>query len=232
MVSVYCTAWLEAIGRLTGLARRNGGVLLAQHGGHVGGRQVTGRELVRIDPDAHAVIALAEHEQVADTFDAGDFVLDLDGRVIAQVGGAEAAVGRIHVNDQQDVRRFLAGRDPGLLDHVGQKRHGQVDAVLHHDLGQVEIDALVKGDREGVAAVVVGLRRHVEHPLDAVDLLLDRRRHGLGHDLGAGAGIGAVHLNGRRRHRRKLGQRQREIGQAASQRDQRSTAPTRRSADQ
>ena len=30
----------------------------------------------------------------------------------------------------------------------------------------------------------------VEHVVDAVDLLLDRRRHGLGEDLGGGAGIG------------------------------------------
>ena len=32
-------------------------------------------------------------------------------------------------------------------------------------------------------AVVGALRRHVEHVLHAVDLLLDRRRHRLGHDL-------------------------------------------------
>ena len=38
-----------------------------------------------------------------------------------------------------------------------------------------------------VRAVVAHLRGHVEHALDAVDLLLDRRGDGVGHHLGAGA---------------------------------------------
>ena len=59
-----------------------------------------------------------------------------------------------------------------------------------------------------IAPSFVALRRHVEHVLDAVDLLLDRRRDRVGHDLGAGAGIGRRHLNRRRRHVRVLRDRQ------------------------
>ena len=78
-------------------------------------------------------------------------------------------------------------------------RHGQRHAVLHHDQRRVQIGAHVEGDRQRVGAVVAHLRRHVEHALDAVDLLLDRRGHRVGHDLGAGAGIGDRHLDRRRR---------------------------------
>ena len=42
------------------------------------------------------------------------------------------------------------------------------------------VDALLERDRQRVRAVVGALRRHVHHVLDAVDLLLDRRRHRVG----------------------------------------------------
>ena len=51
------------------LADRAGGhlgVLLANGRDDVAGRQVARRQLAGIDPDAHAVIALAEQEDVAD----------------------------------------------------------------------------------------------------------------------------------------------------------------------
>ncbi len=75
---------------------------------------------------------------------------------------------------------------PGLLDHVGQQRHGQGNAVLHEDLGHVQVHAVLERDGQVVRAVVGALRGHVEHALDAVDLLLDRRGDGLGDVAGAG----------------------------------------------
>ena len=80
-----------------------------------------------------------------------------------------------------------------------QLRHGQRHAVLHHDQGRVHVGADVEGDRQRVRAVVAHLRRHVEHALDAVDLLLDRRRHRVGHHRGAGPGIADRDRDARRR---------------------------------
>ena len=70
-----------------------------------------------------------------------------------------------------------------------QLRHGQRHAVLHHDQRRVHVGADVEGDRQRVRAVVAHLRGHVEHAVDAVDLLFDRRRHRVGHHRGAGPGV-------------------------------------------
>ena len=61
------------------------------------------------------------------------------------------------------------------------------DAVLHEHLRDVEIGAEREGDGDLQLAVAGRLRGHVEHVLDAVDLLLDRRRDRVGDDLGGGA---------------------------------------------
>ncbi len=50
-----------------------------------------------------------------------------------------------------------------------------------------------------VRTVVAHLRGHVEHAFHAVDLLLDRRGDGVGHDLGAGARIDDGYRDRRRR---------------------------------
>ena len=64
-----------------------------------------------------------------------------------------------------------------LLRQAGQRL---AHAVLHLHLRQVDVGADLEGDGEREHAVRGGLRRHVEHVLDAVDLLLERRRDGLG----------------------------------------------------
>ena len=58
----------------------------------------------------------------------------------------------------------------------------------------------------------------IDHVVDAVDLLLDRRGHGLCDDLGGGARKGRVHHHGRRRNLRIFGDRQRAKRDGADQR--------------
>src|SRR5579862_6452822 len=69
------------------------------------------------------------------------------------------------------------------------------------------------GDRE--LAVRGRLAVHVQHVLDAVDLLLDRSSHGVGNGLRRGARILRGHHHGRRHHLRIFGDRQRGIGDRA-----------------
>ena len=124
--------------------------------------------------------------------DAGQFVLDLHHGEIAQIELVVAALGRVDGDAHQHVGRAFLHGDAGLLDDVGQRRQRQADAILHQHLRHVQIDAVLERDRQVVGAVVGAARGHVEHALDAVDLLLDRRGHRAGHVLGAGAGIVAT----------------------------------------
>src|SRR5258708_362432 len=105
-------------------------VLFAYGGDHVAGREVERGQLVGPNPDAHAVVLLAENADVADAVHAGDLVLDLDGGVVADVELVVAVVGRVDADDEEDVGVALARGDAGLLDHVGQHRQREVDAVL------------------------------------------------------------------------------------------------------
>src|SRR5262249_61584056 len=83
--------------------------------------------------------------------------------------------------------------------------------------GEVHVGADLKGNRQRVVAVVGGLRRHVQRALDAVDLLLDRGRHGVGHHLRVGARVARRHLH---RGGRDVGVQlggEKEVGHPAAQ---------------
>ena len=90
-------------------ADRPGGdldVLLLDGADDVEGRQAQRGHLFRVEPDAHAVIALAERGHVADAGETEQLVLELDGGVIAQVEAVVEAVRREQVDRQQDVGDF------------------------------------------------------------------------------------------------------------------------------
>ena len=82
---VYWKTWPVGHRRLADLAGRDLDVLLLDGGDHVAGGQVAERHLLRVEPDPHAVVALAEVGDVADARQPGQLVADLDGRVVAQV---------------------------------------------------------------------------------------------------------------------------------------------------
>src|SRR5207247_6724945 len=103
-------------------------------------------QLIRVDPDTHGVVLLTEQDHVADAVHAGQFVLEVNRGVIGQVQVVAAAVGRIDADDQQDVRRPLAGGDARLLDDVRQRRDRQVDTVLQQHLRGIEVYPRLGGD--------------------------------------------------------------------------------------
>ena len=106
---------------------------------------------------------------------------------------------------------------PSRLHVVRQARRRDRDAVLHEHLRRIEIGAELEGDGDRHVAVARRVGRHVDHVLDAVDLLLDRRRDGGGDRLGVGARIGRAHHDRGRGDLGILGDRQAEIGDGADE---------------
>ena len=204
-------------GRLSDLPRRHLDVLLLDGRHDVAGREIARGHLFRVQPQPHAVVALAQVGDIAHAGQAGQLVAKLDRGVVAQIEVVAAAVGREQVDDHQHVGRFLLHQHALAGDQVGQHRLRQRHAVLHQHLGHVQVDAQPERDRERVIAVVGALRRHVEHAFHAVDLLLDGGRHRVGHQLGVGAGIGGRHLHRGRRNFRVLGDRKHQDGDQAGQ---------------
>ncbi len=200
-------------------ARRHLDVLALDRVDHVGRGEIELGHPLRVEPDAHRVVARAEHLDVADAVQAGQHVLDLQRGVVGDVELVERPVRRVEMDHHHQVGRVLLGRDAAPAHLVRQLRLGDRHAVLDQHLRLVEVGAEREGDGDLDVAVSRRLGDHVEHVLDAVDLLLERRRHGLGHDLGRGARVARGDHDGRRRHLGILGDRQREVGDAADQRD-------------
>ncbi len=147
-------------------------------------------------------------------------VLHVQGGVVRDVELVARAVRRDQVHDQQDVRRRLLHRDALALHVLRQPRQRHLDPVLRQHLGGVEVGAELEGDGDGELAVAGALAAHVQHVLHAVDLLLERRRHGLGDHRRRGAGIGRGDLDRRRRDLGILRDRQDEQRAEPDQRDE------------
>ncbi len=205
--------------RLTDLAGGHLHVLRLHRANHVLRDQVIGRQPLRIEPEPHAVVALAEIGDVAHSRQTRQFVANLNGGVVAQFEAGAAVILREEVDDHQHVGRLLLDGDAAALDEIGQDRFGERFAVLHQHLRDVEVAARLEGHRQRVVAVVGALRGHVHHVLDAVDLLLNRGRDRIGDHLGIGPWIRRRHLDRGRRDLRVLRDRQREDGDEAAQHD-------------
>ena len=177
------------------LAQGDGHVLFANGGDHVGDGQAADGQLVGIEPDPHAVVALPEDDDLADPRQPRQFIAAFHQRVIAQIKLVVCAILRplsLAANCMLTVSRMsgdrLRGRDSGLAHDGGKLRHGQRQTVLHQHLGQVQVHSRFERHGQRVRAVAGALRRHVQHVFHAVDLLLDRRRDRLGDDLALAPG--------------------------------------------
>ena len=82
----------RAAGRLADLPGRRIEILAADRVGHVDGGHVVRGQLLRIEPGANAVVALALVGDVRHAVDAEQFVLDVDRGVIAEIDVVVAAV--------------------------------------------------------------------------------------------------------------------------------------------
>jgi hypothetical protein len=150
------------------------------------------------------VLAHPEQEHIGDAVEPHQPVAHIQEAVVGDVDLVVGLVGGDQVDRQQQVRRALAHGEAVAPHLVGQAPLGGADAVLHQHLGPVDVGADLERHGHRQVAVRGGLRGHVDHALDAVDLLLDRRGDRVGHRLRAGAGIVGVDGDGRRRDLRQL----------------------------
>ncbi len=191
---------LAGRGRRADLAGGDLDVLLAQGRDDVAGGHAAGRQLLGVQPDAHGIGAGAEHLHVAHAIGAGQGVLDVQLGVVGQVELVVAVIGRGQVHDHQQGRRGLGGGHADALHLLGQAREHLGHPVLHQHLGLVAVGAEGEGDGEVHGPVGGRLTRLVEHALDAVDGLFERRGDRLGDHRGLGAGIDGVDRHRGRDH--------------------------------
>ena len=103
---------------------------------------------------------------------------------------------------------FFLTVTPMRCTSCGQSRQGDRHAILHQHLGLIDVRSRGEDDIDLQRAIAGGLRHDVEHVVDAVDLLLDRRGDRLGDDVRGGAREQGGHLHGGRRDVGKLRDRQ------------------------
>jgi len=205
--------------RCTDLARRNLHVLLAKRGDDILGRQIASLQFVGIQPDPHGIVASPKDRHLADAGDPGQLVPEVDVRVVAQVDRIEAGVGRREGNQLDDLRGLFLDRDPLPAHLLGQLGLGDRHAVLDQHGRHVHVGADVEGDRQGVGSVAGAVGGHVQHVLDAVDLLLDRRSDGVGDNRGIGSRIERADLYRGRGDLREFGYGQTRLGDGPCDQD-------------
>ena len=110
---------------------------------------------------------------------------------------------------------FFSVTTPMRWTSWGRRGRAWATPVLDVHLRLVQVGAELERDGQGHTAVGGSLREHVEHVLDAVDLLLERRGHGFRDDARAGARVGRLNDHRRRHHLQVLADRQDEERQRA-----------------
>src|SRR5690606_35956827 len=174
--------------------------------------------------DAHRILGTKDL-QVHDTCGTGDGVLDVGHDVVRQVASGHAAVGGNHTEHHEEVTHGLGHPDALLLHFLRQQRRGQLQLVLHLDLGNVRVGALVRGHGDRHAAVGVTLRGHVTEAVDAVHLLFDDLHHGVLHRLRGCTRVADLDTNGRRGDAGVLVDGQAKNGEAACEHDHQGDDP-------
>ena len=186
-------------GRLADLTGRYVLALLLDDLAHVRRGEAERVEFLRVEPDAHRVLADAQHVDVADTGQAREFVDEIDGGVVAEIEAVVALVGGGQRHDLQDRRRLLLHDEALCLHRHGQRSERRADLILHQHLREIQVGADLERDRQRVGPGVRAVGLHVDHLFDAVDLQLDRQGNVVDDDGSTRARIGRCDLD-RGRH--------------------------------
>src|SRR5262249_18483584 len=103
--------------RLSNLSGVDLYVFLTEHANDIARGKVPRGQLVRVEPNPHAVVLAAENEAVADTVDASQRVEQVNRRVVAHIKPVEVRLARcwivfrIQAHNQQDIWRPLLDRN-------------------------------------------------------------------------------------------------------------------------
>ena len=200
-------------------AGRVGGALLAHRARDIADGEAELCQTIRIDRNRHRELELSEDAGTADARDPLDLVLDVELGVVGQIRRIELAILRIERGREEQIALCLRDHDAVAADLFGQLRLGQLDGVLHVDGGQVLLPRDVEVHCQVHHAVGRVGRLVVEQPVEARELLLDRRCDGQGHVLGGRAGVDGRHAHRRRRDLRIAVDRQPLQGEEPEQRD-------------
>ena len=186
---------------------------------HLAGGEAQRGNPIRIEPDPHRVFARAEQPEIADAIEPGQPVADVEQRVVREIQLIARAVGRVDVHHHQDVRRVLVRDDADPPHLLGQSRQRDVDAILDQDLRGIEVGA--ERERHGNRRAAVGgrLRGEIEHPLNAVDFLLERSGNGGGSGLRVRAWIRRRDRDARRSNLGILRDGKSKVGDGADEHD-------------
>ena len=195
-------------------------VLLRERTDHVGRSQPATRHALRIEPQPHGVLALAEDEHVRDARNALQRVPHVHVEIVAHEQRGVAIVVGDNGGTKDKILRSLCRRDADGFDRRGQTSLRRVDAVLNVDGGQIGIAIQIEGGDDAAGSVIAARGSDVLHSLGAVDLLLERNGDRAFHGLGACSDIDAGDAHLRRRQIWELCDGQRGNNCRACQNDQ------------
>ena len=155
--------------------------------------------MIRVQPQPHRELALAEDDDVAHARDAFQRIANEPVEVVADEQRVVAVVLREEPVGAQEPAGVLGDGD-AVRAHIG--RHAAerlIHAILHVNSRQIRVAANLEDDVDRGEAGVGARRGHVEHALDAVDHLFERRGDRAFHGLRIGAGVERRHGYRRRR---------------------------------
>ena len=190
--------------RSTNLPGRPLHVLLVQRLSDIFAGDVQRVHAIRPQPDAHAVVARAEHLYLADAGHTRQRFTHLGAGVVADLQRRQGRLRRIEAHPHQQVTGALAHLYTILLRFRRQLRHRLCNAVLYINGRHIGVGARGKGQVQAIAAVISAGRLHIEHMINAVELCLQRRGDGLRYILRAGARPAGADVHHGRRDLRVL----------------------------
>ena len=145
-----------------------------------------------------------EDVDVADAVYALDLVDQVNVEVVFDEIPVEASVRRRNRADQRHVLGRFFRRDAVGSDFGRKAGRCDGDVVLHQHRVHIAVRAQLEIDVQRIGAAVVRGGGHIVHTLGAVDLLLNDLGNGVVDDLAAGACIGRLDADRRRRYLRVL----------------------------